>query len=415
MIRIEAEIPRQDLRTICEALKIINVDIIISKVKGLGKSAGPKIHSSKGTGIYIPEFKDKYILQVTVSDALEHDVVETIKSNSKLGRITIFSIKRVIDIESGVENDQALAINEYDGVILAAAKNQNTTFPFGVAPEQIQLEPPSISGNEYYDIIEKKFTPLDKLESVINHVKPDNEFHILSADDDAIVESKNRIRKNYNLYKMKRSDSYSQAFLKYVAHRFLSLWPQQEIKTAVLFVDIVGSTKLATDLSSEELSGMMKVFSEEMSVIISKHAGFVLKYTGDAVIAFFPELNEFGNMVENAIRCANSMNMVVNYALNPTFKEFGLPTIKVRMGIDVGKNRIVFFGSDPDLIGHGITIASKLLPVTPPFQIGIGEEAHKLIGNEMAKQFTKISPDDKKWNYADPATGKLYPIYFSRA
>jgi adenylate cyclase len=157
--------------------------------------------------------------------------------------------------------------------------------------------------------------------------------------------------------------TYSQAFLKYITNRFLSLWPEQEINTTVLYVDIVGSTKLATSLRSEELSGLIKVFSEEMAVTISKHAGFVLKYAGDAVIAFFPELKDFGNMAENAIRCARSMNMLITHSLNPMFSSFGLPKISVRIGIDVGKNRIVVLGSEPDLIGHSITIASKILPL----------------------------------------------------
>ncbi|NHI02852.1 hypothetical protein DYY67_2127 [Candidatus Nitrosotalea sp. TS] len=213
---------------------------------------------------------------------------------------------------------------------------------------------------------------------------------------------------------MKMSDSYSQAFLKYVASRFLSLWPEQEITAAILYVDIVGSTKLATVLSSEELSGLIKVFSEEMSVIVSKHAGFVLKYAGDAVIAFFPELREFGNMAENAVRCANSMNMLIKHSLNPVFASLGLPAISVRIGIDTGKNRIVFLGSDPDLIGHSITIVSKILPLAQPNQITIGDEAYKMLSSDMTEQFTKINPDDKRWNYTHLGTGEIYPIYFSR-
>ena len=415
MIRIEAEIPRDDLMAVSDALRIIDVGINISKVKSRGESVGPKIHASKGTEIFRSEFRDKYILQVTVTDNNENDVVEIIKSNSKTGKITVYPVTRVIDIGSSVENNQALALNEYDSVILTAAKNQNTSFPFGLASEKIKYQPPVIDGEKgYYDILEKKFIPLNELESVICHVKPEKKYQIFSPNDPVIIESKNRSRRNFSLYKMKLSDSYSQAFLKYVAHRFLSLWPEQEINTAVLFVDIVGSTRLATQLSSEELSGMMKVFSEEMSVIISKHAGFVLKYTGDAVIAFFPELKEFGNMVENAIRCANSMNMIVKYALNPTFENFKLPTINVRMDIDAGKNRIVFFGSDPDLIGQGITIASKVLPFAQPYQIAIGDEAYKMISGETAKQFTRISSDDKKWSYTHPSTGDIYPIYFSK-
>ncbi|MGI0047783.1 MAG: adenylate/guanylate cyclase domain-containing protein [Nitrosotalea sp.] len=415
MIRIEAEILRSDLMGISNALRIIDVPVNIGKVKGRGKGVGSKVHAAKGTEMYRSEFQDKYVVQVTVPDNIENDVIEIIKSNSKTGKITIFPVSRVIDIGSGIENDQALTLNDYDSVILIAAKNQNTSFPFGFTAEKVKFLPPQIDGEKgYYDILEKKFVPLNVLESVIYHVKPIERFQILSASDSVIIESMTRVKRNFSLYKMKMSDSYSQAFLKHVASRFLSLWPEQEINTAILYVDIVGSTKLATILSSEELSGLIKVFSEEMSVIVSKHAGFVLKYAGDAVIAFFPDLKEFGNMVENAVRCANSMNMIIKHSLNPIFANLGLPTINVRIGIDSGKNRIVFLGSDPDLIGHSITIVSKILPLAQPGQTTIGDAAYQLLSHEMAEQFTRINPDDKRWNYCHPGTGKIYQIYFSR-
>ncbi len=415
MIRIEAEVPRNDLMSVSDALRIIDVSVNIAKVKGRGKGVGSKVHAAKGTEMYRSEFQDKYLVQITVPDNIENDVVEILKSNSKTGKITIFQVSRVIDIGSGVENEQALALNEYDSVILTAAKNQNTSFPFGFATENLKVAPPQIEGEKgYYDILEKKFVPLNVLESIIYHVKPIERFQILSADDSVVIESMTRVKRNFSLYKMKMSDSYSQAFLKYVASRFLSLWPEQEINVAILYVDIVGSTKLATLLSSEELSGLIKVFSEEMSVIVSKHAGFVLKYAGDAVIAFFPELEEFGNMAENAIRCANSMNMLIKYSLNPIFSSLGLPTISVRIGVDAGKNRIVFLGSEPDLIGHSITIVSKILPLAQPNQTTIGDSVYQMLPREFAEQFTKINPDDKRWNYTHPATGAVYPIYFSR-
>ena len=108
------------------------------------------------------------------------------------------------------------------------------------------------------------------------------------------------------------------------------------------------------------------------------------------------------------------MNMLIKHAINPIFASLGLPTISVRIGIDAGKNRIVFLGSDPDLIGHSITIASKILPLAQPNQITIGDAAYQMISPEFAEQFTRISPDDKRWNYTQPGTGGIYPIYFSR-
>jgi hypothetical protein len=67
MIKIDVVIPQNDIEAISEGLKKIKVGgITILKVKGRGKSAAPKIHASKGTEMFTPEFSDKYTLQVIV-------------------------------------------------------------------------------------------------------------------------------------------------------------------------------------------------------------------------------------------------------------------------------------------------------------------------------------------------------------
>jgi class 3 adenylate cyclase len=39
---------------------------------------------------------------------------------------------------------------------------------------------------------------------------------------------------------------------------------EQKLDAAVLYVDVVGSTKIATQLSASELSSLIRVFSQEM-------------------------------------------------------------------------------------------------------------------------------------------------------
>ena len=76
MIKIEVVISQNDIKAVSDALKTINVGgITISKVKGRGKSIVPQIHASKGTGMYTPEFGDKYKLEVVVSDSKEMRLV----------------------------------------------------------------------------------------------------------------------------------------------------------------------------------------------------------------------------------------------------------------------------------------------------------------------------------------------------
>jgi nitrogen regulatory protein P-II 1 len=109
MIKIDVVIPQNDIEAISEGLKKIKVGgITILRVKGRGKSAAPKIHASKGTEMFTPEFSDKYTLQVIVDDNKEKDAIEIIRANSKMGKIFISPIMRAIDIESGAENEKAI-------------------------------------------------------------------------------------------------------------------------------------------------------------------------------------------------------------------------------------------------------------------------------------------------------------------
>jgi nitrogen regulatory protein P-II 1 len=109
MTKIEVVISQNDIKAFSEALKRINVGgITISKVKGRGKSIVPQLHASKGTGMYTPEFGDKYKLEVIVADSKENDTINVIRENTKIGKIFIWPIARAIDVESGVENEMAI-------------------------------------------------------------------------------------------------------------------------------------------------------------------------------------------------------------------------------------------------------------------------------------------------------------------
>ena len=109
MIKIDVVIAQNDVKPISDALKKINVGgITILKVKGRGKTIAEKLHASKGTEMYTPEFADKYKLEVIVSDDKENDTIEIIRKNSKIGKIFIWPVRRAVDIESGAENENAI-------------------------------------------------------------------------------------------------------------------------------------------------------------------------------------------------------------------------------------------------------------------------------------------------------------------
>jgi class 3 adenylate cyclase len=62
---------------------------------------------------------------------------------------------------------------------------------------------------------------------------------------------------------------------------------ESKIDLVVLHVDLVGSTKMSMTLSIDKLSAIIRAFAQEISSAISSYGGYVLKYIGDAVLAYF--------------------------------------------------------------------------------------------------------------------------------
>ena len=60
-----------------------------------------------------------------------------------------------------------------------------------------------------------------------------------------------------------------------------------KMKFVILHVDLVASTKLSMTLPLDRLTTLIQSFNQEMSLIVKDFGGFVLKYVGDAVLAFF--------------------------------------------------------------------------------------------------------------------------------
>jgi nitrogen regulatory protein P-II 1 len=106
MLKIEVILGQNNVMTISEGLKEIGIGgLTVSKIRGRGKKPGPEIHASKGSEIFVPQFNDKYKLEIIVADTKEDEVVSIIRKNSRVGKIFISQILRAIDIESGNEGE----------------------------------------------------------------------------------------------------------------------------------------------------------------------------------------------------------------------------------------------------------------------------------------------------------------------
>jgi class 3 adenylate cyclase len=55
----------------------------------------------------------------------------------------------------------------------------------------------------------------------------------------------------------------------------------------VMFCDLVGSTALSARLDPEDLRGIIVAYHRCCTELIERNAGFVAKYMGDGVLAYF--------------------------------------------------------------------------------------------------------------------------------
>jgi nitrogen regulatory protein P-II 1 len=109
MLRIQVILGENDVMAISEGLKEIGIGgLTVTKVRGRGKRPGPEIHASKGSEIFVPQFNDKYQLEVIISDTKEEEVIGIIKDKGRVGKIFVSQILRAIDITTGNEGEETI-------------------------------------------------------------------------------------------------------------------------------------------------------------------------------------------------------------------------------------------------------------------------------------------------------------------
>src|SRR5580700_4256675 len=90
----------------------------------------------------------------------------------------------------------------------------------------------------------------------------------------------------------------------------------------VLFCDIVDSTALATRLDPEDLRDLIVSYQDSVASAIAGMRGYVARFVGDGVLAYFGWPNADETHAESAVRAG----LVI-------IEEVGLQQLSVRIGI----------------------------------------------------------------------------------
>src|SRR5215211_101580 len=148
----------------------------------------------------------------------------------------------------------------------------------------------------------------------------------------------------------------------------------------VMFCDLVGSTEIASRCDPEDLREIIGAYHRCATGIIAHSGGFVAKYLGDGVLAYYgyPQVRE--DDAERAVRASLTLVEAVP-GLDTGFQQ----SLQVRVGIATG---LVIVG---DLIGEGAAqeqgvvgetpnLAARLQAFAEPSQVVIASSTRGLTG-----------------------------------
>ena len=196
---------------------------------------------------------------------------------------------------------------------------------------------------------------------------------------------------------------------------FLLKHVSSKIPLVIMYADLVGSTKMSMTLPVDKVVTIVRAFSHEISSVVESHDGYVLKYVGDAVIAFFSSGFNKYLACDKAVRCAQSIINVVKNGISPILNKHDFPELRVKVGIDEGENVVVQYAYDKssqiDILGYTMNVAAKITSLTNPNRVSVGENLYKLSHPTLQIEFHELAYGTDEWDYINRDTGNIYKVY----
>ena len=188
------------------------------------------------------------------------------------------------------------------------------------------------------------------------------------------------------------------------SEEFLESLATDQLGFVILVVDIVGSTTLSQTVGNRTYARVIATVLHELSLTIPAFHGHVLKYTGDGLIAYFPEPS-FITKNDLGLDCALTLRLLVYEAINPALEARGLPSLGIRIGLDSGEAIVVTMGhpatkQHKDVIGATVSLAAKIQALAKPGAILVGQTVDRNLHIQWRENLQEVGLADD-WKYLD--------------
>jgi class 3 adenylate cyclase len=148
-----------------------------------------------------------------------------------------------------------------------------------------------------------------------------------------------------------------------------------------MFVDLVGSTAMSARLDPEDMREIVGAYHRSCAEQIAKAGGFVAKYMGDGVLAYFGYPQALEHDAERAVLAGlalvEAVPMLKTAAGTPLQVSVGIATGLVVVGDLIGSGEV----QERGVVGDTPNLAARLQALAEPNMVVIADSTRRLLGN----------------------------------
>ncbi|MGK0170509.1 MAG: class 3 adenylate cyclase, partial [Gammaproteobacteria bacterium] len=147
----------------------------------------------------------------------------------------------------------------------------------------------------------------------------------------------------------------------------------------IMFADLVGSTKLSTELEPEDLRDIIRQFQAAASAAIERFGGFIARYMGDGVLAYFGYPLAHEDDAERAVLAALELTerLASPDVSTGALMRVGIATGQVIVGDIIGDGA----SQESAVTGETPNLAARLQSVAEPGTLVIDEVTHSIVAS----------------------------------
>jgi class 3 adenylate cyclase/tetratricopeptide (TPR) repeat protein len=154
-------------------------------------------------------------------------------------------------------------------------------------------------------------------------------------------------------------------------------------QVTVLFTDLVGSTAMSVEFDPEDMRALLREYQGRCAAAIAHHEGFLARYLGDGVLAYFGFPFAHEHDAEHAVRAG----LDILHEVAKIHRPGGKP-LETRVGIATGLvivGEIIGEGASQEhnIVGETPNLAARLQALAQPNEIVVSQRTHQLLGKQF--------------------------------